>query len=156
MATVEDVPKFKDKPPGDDLPITLATLIIIVVCSYLLIICVFLLIRKLLLAKGFCADFYICGTAKGDAGFCECCIPCVEALNCKMPTMKGALDVCCPQSKLDVGGCFMCSPCGADGQSCCNFAGFDCVPGYTGEDADAINCLCFELRTSGYPDPLNR
>ena len=152
----EDIPVNKDPPPGSDLSISIALIIIIIMCAYLVLILIILMIRKLILAKGFCQDFHICGNAKGDAGLCECLLPCVEALDCKLPTLNSGLDACCPDTKLDVGSCLMCIPCGRDGESCCNFGGFDCVTGYTGEDADGINCVCFELRTRPPVENMSR
>ena len=86
-----DIPVEKDPPPGDDLPFPIAGLIIIVICLYLLAVLIFLLVRKLILSKGFCQDFHICGNAKGEAGCCECLIPCVEALNCKVTLLTNLL-----------------------------------------------------------------
>ena len=146
----------KDDPIGSNLSVSLPVIILIVLSAYTALFCIFLVMRYILSAKGICVDLQPCGSAAGDAGFCECCVPCVEACNCKVPTIKNLCDACCPQQRLNVGGCLSCQPCGLNGQQCCDCAGFDCVPGYSGEDADAINCICFELRTKPPGDTATR
>ena len=157
MATENDRIIVKEDPIDKDLTLSIESIIIIVVCLYILLVLIFLVIRKIIMTKGMCQNLQPCGSASGDAGFCECFMPCIEALNCRAPSLKRSLDICCRQQQFDAAGCMSCLPCGANGQICCNFSGFDCVPGYTGEDADAINCICFELRTSGQADSsMNR
>ena len=147
MATENDLEVVKADPIDKDLSLSIEAIIIIVVCLYVILVLAFLVIRKIATSKGMCQNMQLCGSASGDAGFCECFMPCVEALNCRAPSLKRSLDVCCRQRQFDVAGCMQ-----SNGTICCNFSGFDCVPGYTGEDADAINCICFELRPSGQAD----
>ena len=134
-----------------------AAIVCISIGAYIVVVAVILLVRQILLGKGFCTGACSCCGEEGKLQCCECCIACSEAMNCcKAPSVESCLDSICPARRnYDCADIVMCQCCADPDNQCCSCCGGDtplcdcgncnCMCDCKPPDCDTINCFCCEL-----------
>ncbi|XP_075919703.1 uncharacterized protein LOC116937036 isoform X1 [Petromyzon marinus] len=117
------------------LPLPLPALLAAIVGAYVLLLVLALLLRYCWTERGGSpCDPDGCCSPSSSSSCTDCCLSCAQSCDCRVPTVAGCLDSCCPRPNLCESRLYRCCPCS------------QCVCGWHEPDCNNFSCLCCSLR----------